>query len=497
LRTVRLYALFLCCFLLMIALAPSAQSQRKRQIAVLDFDFATVDIGLARRAYGGAKNLSRQISDKLVTRLTGLGTCQVIERSQLERIIREQRLGSLGHIDPNTMAKAGKVLGVDSLVIGNVAVFDLKGLPQPRETNWDPSRMSARIVASFRVIDTTTALVEMSKEGSGSSAPPQKRSGKSRFWEELLKDNRRQPAPKVTDEQLKSVVEEAVDELVSNISTELDNHFSNARQRAEEQPAPANVLAGRVIRANGPTVYIVDLNRSQVRRGDRLYVRRGIVDRDPVTGKEYKFTEKIGEVEIVEIQDELVVGSFTGSIQVQPGDIVTNSENGAGISSLVRTYTPAQGMSGQEPSRNPASTPDQRGGTVPRPRGGAPGAPTQERSFTLDARQGWLQTEISVQPGMSLEIAAQGAINIDRFTRVGPAGASRRTSASSLPLPTAAAGAVIAKIRYQNGRDSNLALIGAGNRVRVDPGEYGMLLVGINDGTLADNAGAFTVTIRW
>jgi curli biogenesis system outer membrane secretion channel CsgG len=479
---------FLCaCLLVLSGLTVTGYAQRKRQIAVLDFDFATVDIGLARRAYGSSRNLARQISDKLVTRLTGLGTVQVIERSQLERILREQRLAVTGVIDPNTMAKAGKVLGVDSLIIGNVAVFDLKGTPQPRETDWNPGKMSARIVTSFRVIDTTTAFIEASKEASGASAPSQQKakSGWRKFMEDWANDGRRQPTPRVTEEQLKGVVEEAVDDLVSRITTELDSHFSNARQRAEEPVAAGNVLAGRVLRNNGPTVYIVNLNRSQVRRGDRLYVRRGIVERDQATGKEYKFTEKIGEVEIVEIQDELVVGSFTGSSQVQSGDIVTNSENGAGIASAVRSYTPAV----PPPSPSNQAPPARAVGQL------------QERNLSLDARQLWQSTNIAVQPGMMIEVAATGTINLVVHKNVGPNGVEMhphlRYLRESFPLPRALYGVVLAKIQYADGRSSTPQIVGAGSRWRIGAGESGTLWLGINAHSSVTNNGAFDVRIRW
>ncbi len=366
----------LCCLLLALLVNNNASAQRKRQVAVLDFNFNTVDIGLARKAFGNVQNLAQQISVKLSSRLTNLGTCHVIERQQLLQILREQRLGQVGVLDANTMARVGKVLGVDSVVLGNVTVFDIQGLPTrgERQSQWDPSEMSARLQVSFRVVDTTTAFIEMSQEATGSYAPQREKkssTSKSKIFADILGGlgNRNirssEPQARATDEQVKGVVEGAVDDVVTKISASLENHFSNARERATESKAPANQINGTVVEVNqNRTVYIADVDKSLVRRGDRLYVRRGRKKVNPQTGKEYKFTEKIGEVEIVEIQDELVVGSFSGSLEVKEGDIVTNNESGAGLSPMIRSTQPAKE---QPPNPGPDRNQNQQG---PNPRPG-------------------------------------------------------------------------------------------------------------------------------
>lgn len=321
------------CLMILALIASIAQAQRKKHIAVLDFDFGAVDIGLAYRAYGGRENLARRVSDKLVSSLVGLGTCQVVERSQLEKVLREQNLGREGRIDPSTAAKVGRILGVDALIIGSVSVFDLQGLPDySRNTSWDPRDMQARIAVNFRVVNTTTAVVELSNEMTGMSTNVRKkRSAGERFATDVLSgvlSGNRGRYPQVKDEDVRDVVQLAVDDVVSKITLEVDNYLSGERGDTNAGAAPSNRVNGRVIEVDGPTVYIVDINRSAVRIGDRLFVRRGRARRDPVTGREVRFTEKIGEVEIVEIQDEVIVGSFSGSGQAQVGDIITNSVGG-------------------------------------------------------------------------------------------------------------------------------------------------------------------------
>lgn len=322
-------------------------AQRKKQMAVLNFDFSTVDIGIADRAYGGKQNLAIRISDKLITSLLGLGSCQVIERTQLEKILYEQNLGVSGRIDASTAAKVGRVLGVDSLIVGNVAVFDLKGLPKSTDdTMWDPSDMSAHIAVNYRVINTTTAQIELSNEVVGVYASPKKPSTASRFAKSTLggflsggRSNSRERV-EVKDEQLRNVLQVAVDEAVNKIASEIDIYLASGGRTPDVTPAPESIISGRIIDVSGPSVVIAGIKQSTVRMGDRLYVRRGKMRKDSQTGQVYRYSEKIGEVEVVEIQEEVVVGSYSGSGTPQIDDIVTNSSSGTVGTTGAATRTP-------------------------------------------------------------------------------------------------------------------------------------------------------------
>lgn len=330
-KSSRLVVLLMICVCLSYS---QSYAQRKKQLAVLNFDFSTVDIGVADRVYGGRENVAIRISDKLITSLLGLGSCQVIERSQLEKVLYEQNLGVSGRIDPSTAAKVGRILGVDSLIIGNVAVFDLKGLPSSStDTMWDPSDMSAHIAVNFRVINTTTAQIELSREVVGVFASPKKPSTASRFGKSVLggfisggsSRTRERVAPK--QEDMRNVMQAAVDEAVNKIAAEIDVYIAKGATK-DDIPALDAVISGRITAIDGPSVVIEDVKRSLVRKGDRLFVRRPRVSKNPQTGKETKYTIQIGEVEVVEIQEEVVIGSFSGSGTPQINDIVTNSVGG-------------------------------------------------------------------------------------------------------------------------------------------------------------------------
>lgn len=126
--------------------------------------------------------------------------------------------------------------------------------------------------------------------------------------------------------------------------------------------------------------------------------------------------------------------------------------------------------------------------------------PTQgrEKTITISATQPWTDTGIDVEPGMTFEFLADGEIEIGNRRRAGADGdRDAQVSGSRYPIQDEGVGALIAKIRYRDGRDSNFVFIGDRGNAQVDQGEYGRLFLGINDDYFRDNNGSFRVTIRW
>ncbi len=133
-------------------------------------------------------------------------------------------------------------------------------------------------------------------------------------------------------------------------------------------------------------------------------------------------------------------------------------------------------------------------GNAPQP-GSAKG---REKVVTVNASQPWTDTGIDVEPNMSFEITAEGSIDLGNRQMSGPEGNPNVGSPNSVfPIQDEAPGALIAKIRYRDGRDSNYIFVGARGTPATESGEYGRLFLGINDDYFRDNRGSFNVRIRW
>jgi TolB-like protein len=104
-------------FLLALAIssvipASAAADYEKTKIAVLDFDlkgegFETDDMGAI-------------VAEWFITALVKEGRFDVIERSLLNKILEEQKLGISGVVDEETATELGKLLGVKVIISGSV-----------------------------------------------------------------------------------------------------------------------------------------------------------------------------------------------------------------------------------------------------------------------------------------------------------------------------------------------------------------------------------------
>jgi curli biogenesis system outer membrane secretion channel CsgG len=80
----------------------------------------------ATKGKGGSSSekLGTLAADQLTTLLVNAERFNMIERAQLEQLLKEQDLE--GIVDPNELAQPGKVRGVDYLVIGKITNFRVK-----------------------------------------------------------------------------------------------------------------------------------------------------------------------------------------------------------------------------------------------------------------------------------------------------------------------------------------------------------------------------------
>jgi len=130
--------------------------------------------------------------------------------------------------------------------------------------------------------------------------------------------------------------------------------------------------------------------------------------------------------------------------------------------------------------------------------GGSRPGQEREKTITVNANQPWTDTGIDVEPNMTFTITAEGTIDIGNRASSGPDGnRNASSSSSSYPISDVGAGALIGKIRYRDGRDSNFVFIGSRGAPTSEPNEYGRLFLGVNDDYFRDNTGSYRVTIRW
>ena len=123
----RLTAVFLMLAAALVGAPSTVFAQAKIRIAVSNFE------NNSTWSWWG-DNLGRAAADELATQLVQTGKFTVIERAQLDAILREQNLGASGAVTSATAAKVGKLLGVQLLLTGSIT-----GLLDQAHLDW-PAR---------------------------------------------------------------------------------------------------------------------------------------------------------------------------------------------------------------------------------------------------------------------------------------------------------------------------------------------------------------------
>lgn len=129
----------------------------KRRIAVVDFENKT--------AYG-QNRLGSAATDVLITELTKTGKFVVVEREKLNKVLDEQKFQASGAIDPRTVVKIGKILGVNAIVTGVISQFGEK----TQGSDYlivQSKKQIAETTVDVRVVDTETGQVLYADSGKG------------------------------------------------------------------------------------------------------------------------------------------------------------------------------------------------------------------------------------------------------------------------------------------------------------------------------------------
>ena len=151
-------------------MASSAQAQASKRplIAVMDFDYGTVD------NWWGQYDIGKGMADQVVNALVEDGSFRVIERKKLDTVLAEQDFAASDRADPSAakLAKMGKVLGVKYILAGSITKFSTEkrgGGFAVKGIGLGGSKAKSQVALTARVIDATTGEILVSAKGLGES----------------------------------------------------------------------------------------------------------------------------------------------------------------------------------------------------------------------------------------------------------------------------------------------------------------------------------------
>jgi len=319
---------FAAASILMLALVlllnmPTAAQQKKR-VAVLDFEYGTVQTWV-HSMFGANVDVGKGVSDLLVEKLLATGKYSLIERSALDKVLKEQNFSNSDRADSTTAAKIGAILGVDAIITGSITKFGSddsstglggfgRALGGFGVGGVKLKNAKAVVGISARIIDVNTAEILAAVTGNGES----KRKGASLAgaggggWNsggggiDMSNSNFRE-----------TLIGEATDIAVTDLANQL-------AEKASVMPTRVVSVSGLVADVSGATLILNVGTSTGLKVGDKLVVERKVREvRDPASGKVIRaITSDVGSVTITEADASSSVGTFTGTGTAKVGDVV-------------------------------------------------------------------------------------------------------------------------------------------------------------------------------
>ena len=302
--------------------------QQKKRVAILNFDYATVQSDI-RAIFGGNQDVGKGIADLLVNKLVNSGVYTVVERKAIDKIIAEQNFSNSDRADANTAAKIGRLLGVDAIIVGSITQFGrddkttklggsaFGGIAGKYGLGGVGKRNAKAVVGlSARMVNTDTGEILAAASGKGES----KRSGTTLLGAGGSGSGGGSGAYDMTSSNFAdTLIGEAVTEAVTGLATQLENDASRLPQKKV-------VIDGLVADVNGQSLILNVGSKAGLKVGDRLKVMRtGRAITDPATGRVLRRVEEpLGEAVITDVDQQSAGARFTGSGAVKVGDHVKN-----------------------------------------------------------------------------------------------------------------------------------------------------------------------------
>jgi len=133
--------IFIVLILFIVNLKLNSQTTR---LAILDFENIS---GISKYDGLGKAMSSMLISD--IESNVSPKRLQLVERAQIQKVLKEQSFQASGKVNPNTAVKAGKILGVSYLLIGDIYI------------------LNDQLIINARLINTTSGDIVFSKKQEG------------------------------------------------------------------------------------------------------------------------------------------------------------------------------------------------------------------------------------------------------------------------------------------------------------------------------------------
>ena len=237
-------------------------SKKKPRVAVLPFELGAVS---DRQMFdqGGIEKFAETVTQQLVNTFVGLKRFIVVERSAIDKILKEQNLQTSDLTDPSKAVSLGAMLGTEFLVQGTIVNIHTT-------TSKKDKKSSCKVDLLIRIIDVTTGQIISSKDITGVSDKKKDKSANIAY--DALDD-----ADAVISSSIKSVfpVEGKIVRFIEQEISKKDKKKSKSDKKPAEQ----------VLISCGKDLGIKEGDKFQVIREEEIIVDGQVFKRQVAVGK--------------------------------------------------------------------------------------------------------------------------------------------------------------------------------------------------------------------
>jgi curli biogenesis system outer membrane secretion channel CsgG len=252
---------------------------------------------------------SRGITEMLTTALVKSDRFVVLERAAMDKVTAEQDLAAGGRANIDTGAKAGKIIGAQAIITGDITEFSysqsgygatLSGF-HGLGSKLSKQKVTARVVIDLRIVDAVTGQVIAAERAEGKASM-------SSASADLLKGQQDFNAATAHDTPLGEATRQALEKIVNLIVANMKSVPWSARV--------IDVRDGMVyVNAGGTAGIQIGVEFEAFHPGEPLV--------DPDTGRSLGAPDSlIGSIVVENVQDSYAVARVTSGSGMQRGDVV-------------------------------------------------------------------------------------------------------------------------------------------------------------------------------
>lgn len=271
---------------------PVFGAEQLYKIAVLPFD----DGSIKDRFWKNNWDVGKGISDELVTELLNTNKFRLIEREQIDKVLKEQNFGTGGRVDTGSAAKIGKILGVQFLVMGRVTEFSFKssevgGISLKKGVGLGLKSTKANVAIDARLVDTSSAEIISSVTGKGAKSTANVKVAYK--WDAIALGS---------DEFRQTDLGKATREAVTSVAKQLGEKAYGSGQG----PSQPDKITGVVAYA-GDSKVIINIGSSSGIKAGMVFVVQHVLEvvKDPNTGEVIdEVSEAVAEIKVTEVKEK-------------------------------------------------------------------------------------------------------------------------------------------------------------------------------------------------